>query len=159
MLLKFTAVTVTGYASVVRLCGPRFTDALCSGLDLGFESGHTVSTLSSTKTGYSMRRRHFGLAAYYAYRTYNDSFAWQLALSTWEFAYLNFVTGTDARAGPPADTTNFTTQCARTSFPLPCNVDCSDNEIEKLAGGIFVVSRLDMRARCQAVLSHLPATT
>ena len=159
MLSKLTAVIVTGYASVVSLCYHRFTDASCSGLDLGCESGHAVSTSSSTKTRCSMRRRHFGLAAYYAYRTYNDSFAWQLALSTWEFAYLNFVTGTDARAGPPTDTTNFTTQCARTSFPLSCNVECSDNEIEKLAGGIFVVSSPDMRARSQAVLSHLPATT
>ena len=59
-----------------------------------------------------------GLAAYYAYRAYNDSSALQLAMSNWELAYLNYVTGPDEQAGPPSNETNFPTSCACKSHPL-----------------------------------------
>ena len=59
-----------------------------------------------------------GLAAYYAYRAYNDSSALQLAMSNWELAYLNYVTGPDEQAGPPSNETNFPTNCPCKSHPL-----------------------------------------
>ncbi|KZV70397.1 hypothetical protein PENSPDRAFT_734765, partial [Peniophora sp. CONT] len=89
---------------------------------LGFYAMHHP-TYANNKTygSWSPDTLHIGLAAYYAYRTYNSSSALQLAKDNWELAYLNYVTGTSGQAGPTSQTTNFTSSCA-----------------SQLAGGVFV---------------------
>lgn len=87
------------------------------------------------------RSRNFGLAAFYAYRTYNDSTALQLAISNWQLVYdADFLTTQRAATGILSGGSNFTTNCSCMGPSYFAHVDLTEKGIAKLAGGVFTAS-------------------
>ena len=78
-------------------------------------------------------QRHLGLAAYYAYRSYNATSALQLMTTTWQLVVGDFVTEANAQQGALPRAQNFTSACTST-----------------LVGGLFTV-----RTRCDKYVVRL----
>ena len=78
-------------------------------------------------------QRHLGLAAYYAYRSYNASSALQLMMTSWQLVVGDFVTEANAQQGALPRAQSFTSACTST-----------------LVGGLFTV-----RTRCDKYVVRL----
>ncbi|KZV70409.1 hypothetical protein PENSPDRAFT_752603 [Peniophora sp. CONT] len=73
---------------------------------------HPNYTLSNPYGTWSPDILEFGLAAYYAYRTYNDSTALHLSMANWQLAYAYFMTTQRAKEGTLPGASNFTSICS-----------------------------------------------
>ncbi|KZV70404.1 hypothetical protein PENSPDRAFT_752599 [Peniophora sp. CONT] len=119
------AVTTASLASVLALQdyysgNTTWRDQVLEGTLSKYSTQHPTYADGYQYGTWSPDTLHFGLAAYYAYRTYNDSTALQLSITNWQLAYASFMTTQRAEAGTLPGASNFTSNCS-----------------PKLAGGVF----------------------
>ncbi|VDB91820.1 unnamed protein product [Peniophora sp. CBMAI 1063] len=150
------AITTAGLAAVLTLQdyysgNQTWKDQVLQEILGKYSAMHPTYSDGAQYGTWSPDTLHFGLAAYYAYRAYNDSTALQLAVTNWELAYADFMTAQRAQAGTFPGASNFTSNCSAKSVggvftrpPMGMNAEMSTDSsgmMISLSGYLYNATR------------------